>query len=237
MTGQPIRIKLQAKLQSALHIAGPGRAVALVDRPIELDTAGYPLIPASSIRGRLRAHLERLLKAWQLPVCTPPLTVQMCPHLWNRSSNPPPEGGYCLACRLFGSTWYEAALVSDDLRLIETQRGDPGILRIERRSLGIGRRLGTAQSEHLFATETTTSHLGREPLCFEGSMTGLVTPQEAGWVLAAVPTITHAGGSKARGLGALQLTVTEVAWWQTGGWAIVPEPAHLIEEALSHATH
>jgi hypothetical protein len=231
MSAQPIRIKLQARLQSALHIAGPGRAVALVDRPIELDTAGYPLIPASSIRGRLRAHLERLLKAWDQPVCTPPQPAQMCPHLW-RGQDAQPEQGYCLACRLFGSAWSEAALLSDDLRLIEAQRGDPEILRLERMSLSVGRRLGTAQSERLFATETTTPHLADEPLCFEGTMIGMVTAEEAGWLLAAVPTITHVGGSKARGLGALDLTVAEVAWWQAGQWMPVATPAALIKVAL-----
>lgn len=233
MMAQPIRITLQAKLASALHIAGPGRAVALVDRPIELDTAGYPLIPASSIRGRLRTHLERLLKAWGQPVCIPPLADQMCPHVWGPDDQP--EQGYCLACRLFGSPWYEAALLSDDLRLVERQRGDPELLRMERMSLSIGRRLGTAQSERLFATETTTPSLVREPLCFEGALTGLVTTYEAGWLLAAAPTVLHAGGSKARGLGALQLAVTEVAWWQDGAWAPVAEAGALIEEALNHA--
>lgn len=236
MIAQPIRIKLQARLQSALHIAGPGRAVALVDRPIELDSAGYPLIPASSIRGRLRAHLERLLKAWDQPVCTPPQPAQMCPHVWGNHPARPKQG-YCLACRLFGSVWYEAALLSDDLRLIAEQRGDPDLLRMERMSLSVGRRLGTAQSERLFATETTTPYLADEPLCFEGTMIGMVTAEEAGWLLAAVPTITHAGGSKARGLGALDLTVAEVAWWQDGQWMTVSTPADLIKEALPYAAH
>ena len=235
MIAQPIRIKLQAKLQSALHIAGPGRAIALVDRPIELDTAGYPLIPASSIRGRLRAHVERLLDALKQPVCHPPQPMQMCPHVWSQEKQP--EEGYCLACRLFGSAWYEAALVNDDLRLIESQRGDSEILRMERMSLSVGRRLGTAQSERLFATETTTPRLAEEPLCFEGNMTGMVTPQEAGWLLAAVPTVTHIGGSKARGLGALQLSAIDVAWWQQAEWKSIQAPSDLIEEALSHGAN
>lgn len=234
MNATPIQITLQAQLNSALHIAGPGRAVALVDRPIELDAAGFPLIPASSIRGRLRAHLERLLRAWQQPVCTPPLPERMCPHCWANGQQT--DGHYCMACRLFGSSWYEAALISDDLLLIPEQRGDAEVLRMERMSLGVGRRLGTAQSERLFATETTVPRLGKTALTFVGHMTGLVTAAEAGWLLAAIPTITHAGGSKARGLGAMTLTATAVAWWQAGAWQPVANPATLIEEALSDAT-
>jgi len=236
MTTQPIRITLQAQLLSALHIAGPGRAMALVDRPIDLDAAGFPYIPASSIRGRLRAHLERLLKAWGQPVCTPPVPAQMCPHVGVRGEEGP-EQNYCLACRLFGNAWHEAALMNNDLGLVERQRYNADIVRTERMSLSIGRRLGTAQGERLFATETTVSQLGREPLCFEGTMVGLTTPAEVGWLLATVPTIRHAGGSKARGLGALQLTVTEVAWWQGNSWQPVADPNKLIEEALPYATN
>lgn len=234
MTPQPIRITLQAQLQSALHIAGPGRAVALVDRPIDLDAAGFPFIPASSIRGRLRAHLERLLKAWGQPVCTPPVPAQMCPHVW--ATDTAPAQNYCLACRLFGSAWQGGTLMNNDLCLVARQRKNPDTLRMERMSLSIGRRLGTAQTERLFATETTVPQVGREPLCFEGTMMGLTTASEVGWLLATVPTIRHVGGSKARGLGALQITVTEVAWWQHNDWQAVADPSKLIEEALPYAT-
>ncbi|HBY93091.1 MAG TPA: hypothetical protein DEP84_03855 [Chloroflexi bacterium] len=229
----PIRITLQAKLAAGLHILGPGRTVALVDRAIEVDAQGFPLIPASSIRGRVRAHLERLLRAWGQPVCTPPAPERMCPHAWNQDEGPP--AGYCQACRIFGSPWYPAAIINTDLRLVDSQRtAGPDFLRTERMSLGISRRLGTAQGERLFSTEATVRDLDARPLCFEGLISGRLTPIEAGWLLAALQLVTHAGGNKARGLGELCVSATEVTWWQDGQW-VATDGRPMIEEVLSDA--
>jgi CRISPR/Cas system CSM-associated protein Csm3 (group 7 of RAMP superfamily) len=229
----PIQIEITAELRSGLHILGPGRVGVLLDRPIELDLEGYPIIPASSLRGRLRVHLERLLAAWGLPVCAPPAPARMCPHAWHDQSAPP--DGYCLACRIFGSAWYPSPLLSADLRLNPKQRGGgPELLRDERMSVAISRRLGTAQSERLFSTETTVARFGHEPLQFQGTLNGRLSEIEAGWLLAAVGTVTHLGGNKARGLGALQLSATAVRWRRDKAWADA-DVAQLIEGALNHA--
>lgn len=225
---------MQAELASGLHILGPGRTVALVDRAIELDAQGFPLIPASSIRGRVRAHLERLLRAWGQPVCTPPAPERMCPHAWGEDDEGP-RGGYCQACRIFGSPWYPAAIINTDLRLVDSQRrASPELLRTERMSLGISRRLGTAQGERLFSTEATVRDLDARPLRFEGLISGRLTPIEAGWLLAGLQLVTHAGGNKARGLGELTLSAAEVTWWQNGEW-VAADARPLIEEVLSDA--
>jgi hypothetical protein len=230
MTAQRVRIKLHVSLQSGLHIAGPGRIVALVDRPIELDPAGYPLIPASSMRGRLRTHLERLLRAWGEPVCTPPAPERMCPQI---AFTPAPQDGYCLACRLFGSPWRDAALVSDDLRLVDHQRAlSSELMRSGRTSLAIGRRLGVAQADRLFSMETTARALDEEPLRFEGYLHGQLTRTETGWLLAAAQLITHVGGGKARGAGHLTVSIAGVEWWQEQRWMAEPVVNKLIEEAL-----
>jgi CRISPR/Cas system CSM-associated protein Csm3 (group 7 of RAMP superfamily) len=225
-----IRVTLRAELRSGMHILGPGRTLALVDRPVELDARGYPVIPASSLRGRLRAHLERLLRGLDLPACTPPNPERMCPHAWGAGAGP--AGDYCLACRIFGSPWRPAAVASGDLQLIDPEP-NADLYRSERTSVGISRRLGTAQEELLFVLEATTARLGGRPLSFEGTMNGRLTAEEAGWLLAAVPLVTHLGGSKARGLGELSLRVREVAWWRDGAWQPA-EAAGLIEEALDH---
>jgi|YNPNPStandDraft_1061719.scaffolds.fasta_scaffold22715_2 CRISPR/Cas system CSM-associated protein Csm3 (group 7 of RAMP superfamily) len=221
-----LRIVLEAELRSPLHILGPGRHVALVDRPVELDAQGYPIIPASSMRGRIRAHLERLLRQMGQPVCAPPSPEQMCPHAGH--------DGYCMACRVFGSPWRPAAMVSSDLRLV-APRPDADLLRSERTSVGISRRLGTAQAERLFTIETVDTSFGAAKLVFEGEMVGQATPEEAGWLLAAVPLVTHLGGSKARGLGGISLRAKEVCWWREGEWQSA-DVNRLIEEVLDHAT-
>lgn len=234
---QRIRITLQAELASALHILGPGRTAALLDRSIELDLKGYPVIPASSIRGRLRVHLERLLKAWGLPVCVPPSPEQMCPHHWPEGEGP--EGGYCMACRIFGSTWHPAGIANSDLRLTELIKKeiDPSLLRTERTSVAIGRRLGIAQTGALLFTETTVRDLDGVPLSFEGVMQGRLSDEEAGWLLAGARLVTHAGGSKARGLGEMQVKIAKVERWQQEEqrWQLLDANA-LIEEALNDGT-
>lgn len=220
-----IRIQLQAELRSPLHILGPGRVVALVDRPVELDAQGYPFIPASSIRGRLRVHLERLLRQVGQPVCTPPVANRMCPHASN--------AGYCLACRVFGSPWRPAGVVNTDLRLVSPPPV-PDLLRSERTAVAISRRLGTAQEQRLFTLETVEAGTSDARLVFAGEMVGRLTDEEAGWLLAAVPLVTHLGGSKARGLGDVELQVTEVAWWRNGSWQKA-DANRLIEEVLDNA--
>lgn len=221
-----MRIQLQAELSSPFHTLGPGRVVALVDRPIELDAQGYPFIPASSIRGRLRVHLERLLRQVGYPVCTPPVPDRMCPHAGYND--------YCLVCRIFGSVWRPAAVVSTDLRLV-APRPAPTLLRSERTAVGISRRLGTAQAERLFTLESADARADGVPLRFEGNMIGRLEADEAGWLLAAVSLVTHLGGSKARGLGEVSMSVKEVACQRNGAWHSV-DPTHLIEEVLDHAS-
>lgn len=232
---QRIRITLQAELASALHILGPGRTAALLDRSIELDLKGYPVIPASSIRGRLRVHLERLLKAWGLPVCVPPSPEQMCPHHWPAGEGP--EDGYCMACRIFGSTWRPAGIANSDMQLVKSQQLDPSLLRAERTSVAISRRLGIAQTGALLFTETTVRDLDGVPLCFEGVMQGRVSDEEVGWLLAGARLVTHAGGSKARGLGAMQVKIAKVERRQQDkqGWQLL-DANQLIEEALNDGT-
>lgn len=237
---QGIRITVQAELSTALHILGPGRAAALLDRSIELDPKGYPMIPASSIRGRLRVHLERLLKGLGKKVCVPPSPEQMCPHYWQTSEAPP--DGYCIACHIFGSSWRRSGISNSDLFLVQEQPIDKELLRTERASVAISRRLGTAQARALLFTETTVRALGDKPLYFEGVMEGRLTRKEVGWLLAAMRLVTHIGGSKARGLGGLKLTATNLEYWQEEDWKVVEGKNatnlanKLIEEALGDGT-
>lgn len=234
MNNSYVRITLQAQLLSPLHIAGPGRNVALVDRTIELDSRNFPIIPASTARGRIRVHLERLLKTLKQPVCTPPTPEQMCPHCWGRATHSPPDL-VCIACQLFGNPWRHARVLNDDLLFVDEAGGelDPDLLRMERTALAISRHLGTAQAERLYTTESTTTHSNGRALHFVGCMSGTLSDRELGWLLAAVRLVTHAGGSKARGLGQLQLTASQVERWNGKQWQTVADLEHLISEVLS----
>lgn len=228
-----LRVELELELESALHTLGPGRVAVLTDKPIELDGLGYPVIPASTIRGRLRAHLERLLRGLDEPICHPPRPERMCPHAWGRQ--PAPAEGYCVACRIFGSPWREAGIAAGDLHLVAEQRAAPAeTLRQERAGVGISRRLGSAQSERLFFIETSTATGTGGRLRFRGMLEGRLSELEAGWLLAAMPLLSHIGGGKSRGLGQCTLRASALAWWRDGQWNPA-DPDELLKEVLGDA--
>jgi CRISPR/Cas system CSM-associated protein Csm3 (group 7 of RAMP superfamily) len=143
-----------------------------------------------------------------------------------------------MACRIFGSTWHPSGIASSDMRLIKSQQLKPSsLLRAERTSVAISRRLGIAQTGALLFTETTVREIGDKPLCFEGVMQGRLSDEEAGWLLAGARLVTHAGGSKARGLGEMEVKIAKVERWQQEEqrWQMF-DANKLIEGALNDGT-
>jgi len=197
------------KADSAIHIGGPGHTLPLVDRSVEVDEMGLPFIPASSFRGRVRAHLERLLKAFGKPVCTPPRPDLMCPH--NPAVTQKGER-FCLACRIFGSAWRLSPVIFSDLELVE----DYGLLEKGpwvRTGASIDRRLGTAEEQRLFAIEAVPPQVKDTALVFQGVIEGQLSREDLGWLVASLRMVTHLGGGKARGLGRVQVEIEEVQTW------------------------
>ena len=221
------RIVLVAETRTAFHTLGPGRTVHLVERPIQVDPEGAPFIPASSVRGRVRAHLERLLRALGQPVCRPPRPEGMCPHAGVVAD---PAGPLCLACRIFGNAWHPSATSFEDLHLVRP--GPEPVPLSYRTGTGISRWLGTVQTGRLFTVETTTGG----GLRFQGGVEGLLSREEVGWLLAAVGTVRHLGGGKARGLGEVRLRVAHLFRWdpQVGAW-VEEDPENLVKEVVGDA--
>jgi len=228
------RMNLEVETRSAFHTLGPGRSLPLVDRALQVDAEGYPMLSGSTVKGRVRSHLERLLKALKRPVCRPPRPDQMCPHFQpvddRLASLKEP---YCLACRIFGSAWRESAVTFGGFFLTEELKRE-GALPVERTSVGISRRLGSAQAERLFFSQTTAP---ASTLRFVGQIEGRMTQEEIGWLLIAFNLVTHLGGDKARGLGRVRLRVTGLSCWnpETRTWEEV-EPRTLVKEVVNRAT-
>lgn len=221
------RIVLEAETRTAFHTLGPGRTLPLVERAIQVDAEGNPFIPASSVRGRVRAHLERLLRALGYPVCWPPGPEQMCPHAGVVTD---PDQPLCLACRIFGNAWHPSPTSFEDLRLVPEQ---PGNWQASYRTgTGISRGLSTVQAERLFTTETT-SPVG---LRFQGNVEGILSREEIGWLLAALKMVQHLGGDKARGLGQVHLQVAQLLRWDSrvGKWT-EEDAENLLREVMGHA--
>jgi len=128
----------------------------------------------------------------------------MCPH-----AGLDVEGGYCLACRLFGSAWRESSVFFTDLRLVDAEAGQwfrDHTLPI-RVGVGIDRRTNTVQAERMFVTEFIPAQTAAGELRFEGEVTGAASEEDLGWLLSAVRAVTHVGGEKARGMGWVKLDV------------------------------
>jgi CRISPR/Cas system CSM-associated protein Csm3 (group 7 of RAMP superfamily) len=221
MAAEQFQLAARLQVHTSLHIAGPGRTLPLVDRSVEVDELGLPLIPASSFRGRLRAHVERLLKTLGEQVCQAPRPDRMCPHAGLPN--------FCRACCIFGSAWRLSAVSFSDWTLSsnlhEAFRDKPLPLRT---NISINRRLNTAEEQRLFVMETVPSQLSERALCFEGRIEGWLEQDELGWLLAGLRTLSHIGSSKARGLGRVSIIGMQLLLhdkvqhqWQSRDWGAV----------------
>ncbi len=146
-------------VETPLNIAGAPADNPLADTPLLRHYACYSstpkiLLPASTIKGKLRGEAERLLRTFGFGDClchgrTP---ETMCPALWwdHKSSNMPP-GGVCMLCRLFGSPWQPAPLFFRDAMPDQIRSEDT----VVRPGVGLSRVRGTSQEDLLFFVETT----------------------------------------------------------------------------------
>jgi len=233
--GERFRIAVACRLQTPLHIAGPGRTAPFVDRSVEVDWQGRPFIPGSSLRGRVRVHLERLARAWGEPVCMPPRPESTCPHLQGVVDALRQKGRaepFCVVCRIFGSPWHPSSVWFGDLRLqvpVLTFPVRPGV--------GIHRWLGTVQAERLFFTEEVPARVDAGDLTFEGTIEGVLEWTDIGWLWASLTDVTHVGGQKARGRGRVVLEVRRLEVWRPASdrWEMVPDGRVRLQEALDES--
>jgi Uncharacterized protein predicted to be involved in DNA repair (RAMP superfamily), COG1337 len=143
----PFELEVEATLRSDLHVAGVGRTVVLIDRCIERDAQGRALIPATSFKGRTRAHYERLLSAlgYDLKGCKPPNPATMC--------NDPAD--LCPVCQLFGSPMQQGRIEFTDL--VPNTSTEP----TTRIGIGVNRKLNTVAEGRLFFYEATPAQANR----------------------------------------------------------------------------
>jgi len=209
---QRFSLKLKIQPETAFFIGGPGRTLPLVDRSIEVDELGFPYIPGSSFRGRVRVHLERLLKTMGEPVCTPPRPESMCPH--NREVVLRGHA-VCRVCRIFGNAWIPSSVVFSNFKLVEFPNlvGSSGKSLWLRPGVSIDRHLGTAEEQKLFTLECVPFQPGNKPLVFQGVIEGWLSKEDLGWLIAAIRLVSHLGGHKARGLGRIMITLEDLKLW------------------------
>ena len=128
------RFTVEGRLRalSALHVGAPGGAQAVAtDRPVARDALGQPFIPGGTLKGALRAEVERLVRAVRParacnPVgsaaerCAPAAVARAGAGADGGNSEGASDGSVapaetCWVCRLFGAPWLASRVQVADL--------------------------------------------------------------------------------------------------------------------------
>jgi len=186
-------IEVTLTFQTPLNIGSGAQQGTLADRAIIKDHKGWPYVPASAFKGRLRHTVEQIAAALNARVCV--THKEMCPI----------DGDFCPVCRIFGSPWLPGRLRFARLNLIgpdwlikrlQARRNPPRTT--QRSGVALSRRRGVAEDTLLYTTELF------EPgtdLLFRGQLVGDLHPSEIALVSAGLKLIPAMGRGKSGGLG------------------------------------
>ena len=210
-----LEVHVGYRLATPYAVQGYGPFGSLVDEQVERGADGWPLVPASSWRGRVRAHLESLLRGLGVPVCYPPNPAYTCPHHEITLTRLfPHDRRFCPVCELFGSPWFPSRVRFSDLTHPHSPSEPAPIA--ERVNVAISRLLGSAEEQRLFSYETAGGgpNAGR---LLQGVVVADIDEPQAGLLLLALRLPTHLGGKKARGLGLIQEVTFHIFTRSTDG--------------------
>jgi CRISPR-associated protein Csm3 len=221
-----VTIDLTLTFQTPLNIGSGAQRGTLADRAMIKDDQGWPYVPASALKGRLRHAVEQVVAGLGQRVC---ITHQnMCPD----------ESGYvCPVCRIFGAPWVPGRLrfarltlsgPKELVRLLEDrQRQTRQPPRTSHRyGVALSRRRGVAEEALLYTTELFEPGT---PLEFSGTLSGDLTVAEAALVIAGLRLMPALGRGKSGGLG--WMTAKTVVKADDAIWDEATLRAALTEEA------
>jgi CRISPR/Cas system CSM-associated protein Csm3 (group 7 of RAMP superfamily) len=215
-----VTIDVTLTFQTSLNVGSGAQRGTLADRAMIKDDRGWPYVPASALKGRLRHAVERFTAGLGKPVCD--THEDMC-----RS-----EADACPVCRIFGAPWVPGRLRFERLTLSgpdeivqvleERQRrtGQPPRT-THRYGVAISRRRGVAEDALLYTTELFEPGTS---LSFSGMLQGPLSRREAALVVAGLRLIPAMGRGKSGGLG-----------WMTSEITVEDEGAILGEDVLRSA--
>jgi CRISPR-associated protein Csm3 len=193
-----VTIDLTLIFQTPLNIGSGAQRGTLADRAMIKDDRGWPYVPASALKGRLRHAVEQVAAGLGQRVC---ITHQnMCPD----------ESGYvCPVCHIFGAPWVPGRLrfarltlsgPQELVRLLEDRQGQTRQLprTSHRYGVALSRRRGVSEEALLYTTELFEPGT---PLEFSGTLSGDLTVAEAALVIAGLRMVPALGRGKSGGLG------------------------------------
>ncbi len=160
-----------------------------------------PVVPGSTLKGKLRNECERILASLNHVVCLAPTAETMCPHA------PELNGRTCPVCQLFGGPSRKSRLFFSDATAREAALA-PYMTRVQA-GVSISRRRRTAEDERLYFIER-----GVEGIVYQGKIEGYLDDAKASAELAllvcALKQLVAIGGSKSRGAGWLAVEIVKI---------------------------
>jgi len=181
-----LEIELRIEIGTALHTTGNQRRLG-VDKAQALDVQDQPVLPATTLKGFLRARAEQILRSWGHQVCMGPGPDSMCG-----------ENAPCLVCRVFGNPRFRAPL-----RFRDAHPDSPGDSALAVRSgVAISRYRRAAYPQRLFFLETAGPYGTQWRALCEGYFSDRGAALEAAALVALAARWGYAiGGGRTRGLG------------------------------------
>jgi CRISPR/Cas system CSM-associated protein Csm3 (group 7 of RAMP superfamily) len=188
-----MRLTLRAVFETPVNVGGYG-APTFVDRAFRRDPEGWPFIPASSLKGRLRHECERLARALGCELAEGPAPERMG------------YGDPDAVQAIFGAPWTPGRIYPQDLTLVdpepkEQQSPPPPAVRY---NVSLSRQRRVAEDARLFTTELFMPGV---PLTFAGTWEAEISLRELALLEAGLGAITALGRGKTGGLGWCALTV------------------------------
>ncbi len=162
-----------------------------------------PMLPGSTIKGKVRNECERILASLGWPVCRAPRADTMCPHFDLNGVS-----AMCAVCQIFGSPNQQSRLFFNDATASSAARLRSYLTRVQT-GVSLARRRRTAEDERLYFIER-----GVEGLTYAGEIEGRLDDDTAArqlaLVIAALQNLVAVGGSKSRGAGWTRAEIVKV---------------------------
>ncbi len=208
-----IDLWITARFETPFHIgSGVAGETALI-KPLLKAARGDPYLPGSALKGVLRHEAERIVRALtdSEAACRSPRAETMCPQ-WNPSTvgyTNEREESFCPVCCAFGSPAYPSPFLFGDLQaeVEDSEAITPTDLRY---GVSVSRYRGAAAEQRLYMTEVASA----APMIpleghIEGHLSDSMGKGPLALLLAAIGALQMIGGGRSRGLGWLNLEVSQ----------------------------
>jgi CRISPR-associated RAMP protein (TIGR02581 family) len=223
------RLVLTAELiaKTGLRVGAGGQSAepAASDLPVIKTADNKPFIPGSSLRGVLRSHIERIVRAFEdvgagKSACSPPVEAEWCVTSQRREqirSSANSDDAYaraifhecCRVCRVFGSPWMASRVRISDLPCLN------GVEVETRDAVAIDREKETVANKYDFEAMPVGSRFGLE------IMADNLGETERGLLWLGIEELMRdqilVGGFKGRGLGRMTLENPELCFVDRSG--------------------